>query len=245
MSNSCLVEKLSHYTALSEADTSYIAALEGEERHYARDTEILAQGDPNEHLFAVKKGWLYIYTDLPDGRRQIMRVLVPGDIVGFPDLAFTTCTTNLRAAEDTILCPFPKRKLDVILKTSPRMSALLLALANRELACMVDMMRVLGRMSAEERLSFFLLDIRARLQVTNKAMTDTFRMPLNQQEIGDALGLTHTYVSKSIRRMEDSGLIERQAGTVRLLKPDLMAERIGFEDRYSTLDTSWFPEVGS
>ncbi len=243
MTNSCLIEKLSYYAELSDADSGYIASLEEEERNYPRHTEIFTEGDPNEYLYAVKKGWLYIYTDLPDGRRQIVRVLVPGDIVGFPDLAFKAATTNLRAAEDTCLCPFPKRKLDVILENSPRLSALLLTLANRELACMVDMIRVLGRMSAEERLSFFFLDIRARLRITNKSMTDTFRMPLNQHEIGDVLGLTHTYVSKSVRRMEDNGLIEREGGTIRLVKPQMMAEQIGFEDRYGSLDTSWFPDV--
>ncbi len=241
MSTSCLVDKLGHYAPLSEDDVAYVDALEEDERNFPRHTEIISEGDANTHLYAVKKGWLYLYTDLPDGRRQIVRVLVPGDIVGFPDLAFDRATTNLRAAEDCSLCPFPKQKLDVILEKSPRLSALLLTLANRDLACMVDMMRVLGRMNAEERLSFFFLDIRARLRITNKEMTDTFRMPLNQHEIGDALGLTHTYVSKSVRRMEDRGMIERKGGFVRLLKAELMAERIGFEDRYTTLDTSWFP----
>ena len=241
MSNSCLVEKLGHYIELDDVASRHLAALEEQERNYARNREINTEGDEIDHLFVVKTGWVYNYVDLPDGRRQITRVLLPGDIVGFPDLAFQHSTTCLRAAEDVCLCPFPKRKLDVIFEESPRLTALLFTLANRELACMVDAVRALGRMSAEERISYFFLDSLARLKITNRSMTNTIRMPLNQHEIGDTLGLTHTYVSKTVRRMEDSGVISRKGETVTLLRHDAMADRIGFVDRYSDLDTSWFP----
>ena len=245
MSNSCLVEKLNYYIDLDETASRHVAALEERERTYPKHAEIMSEGDAVTHLHAIKKGWLYKYIDMPDGRRQIVRVFVPGDIVGFPDLAFTHATTNLRAVENVCLCPFPKRKLDVIFKESPRLAALLQTIANRDMACLMDHLRAMGRMNAEERIFFFFLDVRARLKITNRSMTDTFRMPLNQHEIGDCLGLTHTYVSKSIRRMEDKGFISRDGEFVRLCKPGEMIEIIGFIDRYSALDTSWFPDSDS
>ncbi len=240
MSQSCLAEKLGYYLDLDDDLSAHIAALEEKERVFPRHREIVTEGDAATHLHAVKKGWLYKYIDMPDGRRQIVKVLLPGDIIGFPDLAFTTSTTNLRAAEEVVLCPFPKRKLDVIFKKAPKLAALLMTVANRDMACLMDTLKALGRMSAEERIYYFFLDIRARLKITNRSMTDTFRMPLNQQEIGDVLGLTHTYVSKSLRRMEEDGTVWRGGGTVRLLQAERMIDTIDFVDRYSTLDTSWF-----
>ena len=245
MDESCLVKKFSYYIKLNDTALRHIATLEEVKRDYPRHTEVVSEGDPITHLHTVREGWLYKYFDLPDGCRQIVRVFLPGDIVGFLDLGSTHATINLRSAENVRLCPFPKRKLDVILKELPRLTALLHTIANQDMVCMMDTLRAMGRMNAEERIFFFFLDIRARLKITNRSMTDTFRMPLNQHEIGDCLGLTHTYVSKSVRRMTDKGFISRDRDFIRLLKPGSMIDLIGFIDRYSNLDTSWFPESSS
>ena len=238
---SCLVQKLSHYIAIDETAAGHLAALEKTERTFRRHAEVWSEGDETGDLFVIRKGWCYSYTDMPDGRRQIVRVLHPGDVIGFPDIAFQSATTNIRTAEEVCLCPFPKARLDVIFRESPRLTALLFTLANRELACMVDSLRAMGRMSARERIAFFLLDLVSRLRITNASMTDTLRMPLNQHEIGDALGLTHTYVSKTLGRMEDGGLLRRAEGTITLENEERLKEMVEFTNRYEALDTSWFP----
>ena len=238
---SCLVEKLSYYIDLDDVAEGHLASLEEHERTYSRHQEVYSETDELNYLYVVKEGWFYSYTDMPDGRRQIIRVLHPGDIVGFPDIAFDHATSNIRAAEEGCLCPFPKQKLDAIFESSPKLTALLFSIANRELACVIDTLRAMGRMDARERLAYFFLDLIASLRITNKQMTTTFRMPMNQHEIGDALGLTHTYVSKTIREMEDAGLISRTGATVTLENEGALSTMVDFSDRYSNLDTSWFP----
>lgn len=238
---SCLVEKLSYYTDLDDMSEKHLAMLEEHERTYYRHQEVYSEGDALKYLHVVKEGWFYSYTDMPDGRRQIIRVLHPGDIIGFPDISFDEATCNVRASEDGCLCPFPKKKLDVIFRESPKLTALMFSIANRDHACVIDTLRAMGRMDARERLSYFLLDLIARLRVTNKTITDTIRMPMNQHEIGDALGLTHTYVSKTIREMETAGLISRHGATLTLAEEAALRDMVDFSDRYATLDTSWFP----
>ena len=238
---SCLVEKLSYYIDIDDTAKAHLAALEEKERTYYRHQEVYSEGDALKYLNVVKEGWFYSYTDMPDGRRQIIRVFHPGDIIGFPDISFVQATCNIRASEDGCLCPFPKSKLDAIFKESPKLTALLFSIANRDHACVIDTLRALGRMSARERLAYFFLDVIARLRITNKSMTGTIRMPMNQHEMGDVLGLTHTYVSKTIREMEDDGLISRDGATLTLVREDRLKAMVDFSDRYATLDTSWFP----
>ena len=240
---SCLVEKLSYYIELNEDARAHLAALEESEKVFPRHADVWCEHDRLTHLYVVKSGWCYVYADMPDGRRQIVKVLHPGDIAGFPDIAFKAAATNLRTSEEACLCPFPKHKLDAIFERSPRLTALLFTLANRDLACMVDNLRAMGRMSARERIAWFLLDLIARLRITNRRMNDTIRMPLNQHEIGDALGLTHTYVSRTMRQMEEAGLIARQGNTIILRREEAMVEMVGFSNRYEHLDLSWFPDA--
>ena len=238
---SCLAENLSHYVELSDDDRARLARFEENERHYTRPVDIHATGEAREHLFAVKKGWLYSYVDFADGRRQIVKVHTPGDFVGFPDLAYDRSTTSLRTCGEAVVCPFPKRHLDSVLSEAPRLSALLLTIAVRDQVILVDTLRAMGRMSARERVAYFLLDMLARLRVLGGQQLRTIPMPLSQTEIGDVIGLTNVYVSKTLGRLEDAGRIHRTGGQIEIVEEDEMRRLADFTDRYATLDTSWFP----
>ncbi|NNJ74289.1 MAG: Crp/Fnr family transcriptional regulator [Anderseniella sp.] len=179
---------------------------------------------------------------MPDGRRQIVQIHHPGDIVGLPDVAFKVASTTLRTAEDIILCPFPKKDLDIVFRESPKLTALLFSLALREHALLLDSLRMMGRMDARERLSYFFLDLLSKLRITNKSMRSTIRLPLNQTEIGDYIGLTNVYVSRSLLAMEDEGMIRRGENVLTVLQESEMARLCDFQNRYAEIDTSWFPQ---
>lgn len=240
--SSCLVSKLSHYMPLSEKDEERLARLEKSERTFPAGQEIYQGGDENRNLYVVKHGWAFSYTDLPDGRRQIVKIHHPGDIIGFPDVALKHATTTVRTVENVCLCPFPKSSLDEILRKSPRLSALLISIALRDHVVLIDVLRAMGRMSAQERISYMLLDLLARLRITNRSMTDTFRLPMTQSQIADYLGLTNVYISKTFLRLEREGFIQRDQDQVRILKESEMIELTDFHDRYAEMDTSWFPQ---
>ncbi|WP_299785121.1 Crp/Fnr family transcriptional regulator [uncultured Marivita sp.] len=157
-------------------------------------------------------------------------------------MALKHATTTLRTAEEVCLCPFPKASLDEILRKSPRLSALLLSIALREQVVLIDVLRAMGRMSAQERVSYMLLDLIARLRITNSQMTDTFRLPMTQSQIADYLGLTNVYISKTLIRMEETGYIYREEDRLRILNEIAMIELTDFHDRYADMDTSWFPQ---
>ncbi len=239
--DSCFVQKLSHYITLDDLSRHHLAQLELDETQFRKHEVISAIGSQTPHLFVVKTGWLYSYTDMPDGRRQLVRIYHPGDIIGFPDIAFHHATTTVQAAEEVCLCPFPKNRLDEIFGKSPRLTALLFTLAVRDQVIFMDLVRAMGRMSARERIISLLLDVIHRLRITNLSMTNEMRFPLSQTEIGDLLGLTNVYVSKTFRRLEDDGYIERPGGLIRLLREDDMIAMTDFCNRYQDMDISWFP----
>ncbi|HEY9038849.1 MAG TPA: Crp/Fnr family transcriptional regulator [Roseovarius sp.] len=240
--SSCLVTKLSHYIDIAAPDRKRLAELEKSERSYGGGVDVRRQGDPNADLFVVKEGWLFSYSDLPDGRRQIVTLHHPGDIIGFPDIALRRSATTLATAEPAVLCPFPKAALDRIFRESPRLSALLLSIALRDQVVFIDLLRAMGQMTAFERISYMLLDLAARLRITDAQMTDRFRLPLTQTHIADYLGLTNVYVSKTILAMERDGYLRREGGCLHLLQEAHMAEMTDFQERYQQMDTSWFPK---
>lgn len=242
MSQSCLVAKLNHYVELTTGDTELLEQLEEQEEDFGHRHELRDGGEEVDKLYVVKEGWLFSYTILPDGRRQVLQLHYPGDIVGIPDLAFEHATMAIETLTNCCLCPFPKKALDVIFKKSPRVTALLFSIGMVDHVVLLDRIRAISRMSASERLAHFLLEILSRLRITDPDIGTRFELPLNQNVIGDAIGLTNVYVSKSITQMEERGEIRRDGRTIEICREEHLRDLCDFHDRYIKIDTSWFPD---
>lgn len=242
MESNCLVTKLSNYLALSNKDVDLLLKLQSEEADYPKKVTVREAGNETAELYVVKHGWLYSSTTLPDGRRQVLQLHYPGDIVGIPDVAFDYSTVNLETITDVCLCPFRKNRLDEVFINSSRLTALLFSFGMVDYMVLLDRIRAISRMNAEERIAHFLLEVSSRLRITNKNQSNHIDMPLTQEIIGDAVGLTNVYVSKSMRKLEDQGLIARDKRTIEIKDHNSLKEMVDFHDRYFKLDTSWFPE---
>lgn len=240
---SCLVEKLSSFIDLGDVDSQLLAELEKNNRAYKKRDEVWTLDDEINNLHVVQKGWLMSYTILQDGRRQVLEIHYPGDVIGLPDIPFKHSTSNLVAIEDCVLCPFPKSSVDVIFSKSPRLTALLFTLAMIDKAINLDRLRVLGRMSARERLAHILLEIHSRLTLTKGVLDNGFRFPLSQFDLADALGLTNVSVSNAFGKLEAEELISRNSGNIQLLNVESMIQMSDYINRYREVDISWFPNI--
>ncbi|WMS40835.1 Crp/Fnr family transcriptional regulator [Acuticoccus sp. MNP-M23] len=240
MTESCLFSKLSKFVELSEADRRLLAVLETDERSYEKEQLVRRTGDPVTEMFVVKSGWLVSYSILADGRRQLLRLFYPGDIVDLSEIALERAQHDIKCVTAATLCPFPKAGLEPLMVRSPRLTALLFSMTVKESAVLLDRIRAIGRLSAYERLCYLLLEIADRLSLTVPDVGDGFRLPLTQGELADFLGLTNVYVSKTISRIERDRLVRRQGNRIILLDPDRMREICEYNFSHQ-IDTSWFP----
>lgn len=240
---SCLIEKLSAFIDLSVVDAQLLASLEKDTREFEKQKQVWSIDDEIKNLYVVRKGWLVSYAVLQDGRRQVLELHYPGDVIGTPDMPFRHSTSNLLAIEDCVLCPFPKSAIDVIFTESPRLTALLFTLAMIDKSVNLDRLRVLGRMSARERVAHLLLEIHSRLTLTKGVSENGFYLPLSQFEIADAVGLTNVSVSNAFAKLEAENLISRDGRRVELLELSKLEDMSDYINRYREVDITWFPNV--
>lgn len=238
---SCLLPKLKYHLALSPSEEALWLQLERDPRSFARDHLLRQAGDPIEKFHIVRSGWLYSFTTVDDGRRQILKIHLPGDVVDLADLPLANAAHSIRCASPAVLCSFDRDDLDMIFTRAPRMAALLFSIMTMDELALLNRIQAIGRLSAYDRLAHFLAEIAARLSVVQGSSVTSFDMPLTQTEIGDALGLTNVYVSKTIARLESDGLLERRGGRVILPRPERLRVEGDFIDPTQRIDTSWFP----
>lgn len=237
----CLAAKLGRWVELTDTELSTLQSMQTDVRQFSRDEVLFSIGDSHQDLYIVQDGWLFNAIDASDGRRQIVSIYHPGDVIGFPDIALSRRTTDLVAVTSGSICPFPKSGMGQIFRNAPRLAALLLSIALREETVLIDHLRVFSRSSAQARVAYLFLELHARLRCTTGLDTDALYMPLNQHEIGDTVGLTNVSVSRAITALEERGLISTASREVRLLDPAKLAEMCDFQNRYAQVATDWFP----
>lgn len=240
MGGSCLAERLSHYIRLSEGEREALDGLEEQDRSCRRGAVVIRENEAPRELYIVRSGWLHSSVVLGNGSRQIMRFQFQGDIAGLPLLAFADSPETVTAVTDAVLCPFSRERLAGVIAGHPRIAALLLGLSVAEQVSLADRLASIGRTSARARVALLLCDIFVRLKLLGMAADDTFVLPLTQEEIGDATGLTAVHVNRMMRALVEDRLIERQGNQLRILDEPRLCADANFTDR-TALETGWMP----
>ncbi|RPF71182.1 Crp/Fnr family transcriptional regulator [Aurantiacibacter spongiae] len=240
---SALERKLGHYMTLTYSERDALRWLERRERRYAAGSVVLHENEETDALHVVASGWLHGSTRLPDEARQILRFYFVGDLTTTFSIAWGVSAATLTAVSDCTLYEFPRDALWRIFSEHPRLAGLFYGVAASEQVAMADRLTSVGRTDAITRIGKLLLDIRSQLRVVDGESGSTFELPLTLQDLGDAVGLTKTHVSRTLKKLEDQRLLERDGRIIRIVDVAELASRVGFEDRYGHIATDWLPDA--
>jgi len=235
---SCFVAKLSHYVTLTDPERKSIACLEQNQRQLQSQETLYATDALSDKVYVIKSGWMYSGRVSERGARQIVQLHFPGDTLGMHELLFSH-TVYSQAVEDVTVCPMPKTAMSTLANEAPDIALLICSIAMREQVVLWDLVQAISRTKAHDRLLYLLLYILHRLRITNRQMSDTFRLPLNQSALGDMLGLTNVSISNAFTTLEAQGLVQRKHGYVQIHDVGKYTKQTEFIDRFSDLDISW------
>ena len=194
--------------ALEEHELAEISAIVSSVE-LARGDPLFDEGEPAQHLFNVTSGAVKVYKLLADGRRQMTGFLFPGDFLGLANEE--TYAYSAEAVTHTVLCRFPRRKLERILERYPKMEHRLLGMVSHELAVAQEQMLLLGRKTAREKIASFLLML-SRRSVQRGQNGNPVVVPMSRNDIGDYLGLTTETVSRTFTQLKQGGSISLLPG---------------------------------
>lgn len=226
---------------LSSGDTDLRRLLlpQGKAQPAARHEMVCRRGQSVEMVWLVQHGWAVARGIKQGGRSPILRLYLPGDAIGLTELGLAQQPHDVTMLTEGLLQAVPRSALSATARQNPRVWPLLLAMASSELAQAHIRATLFDRAIAEERLIHFLLDLRSRLAVEGIGDGNRFPLPMNQQEIGEATGMTGIYVNRLMGRLMRDGRIEVQRPYLRLLDRPYLESRIAFLDPVPALDLSW------
>jgi CRP/FNR family transcriptional regulator len=238
---SCLAERIGDLIDLADGERAALDRMETRERPLRRGAVLLRENDKLSELFVLKKGRMMSYVLLPDGSRQILRFLFPGDMLALSALVYRESPETIVALSDCIVCPFDRPSMAQLITDHPRLSAIIMVTSQMERMALTDRLAALGRTSAKARVAALLLEIRNRMRMTDKSIVASFSPGLTQEEIGDATGLTAVHVNRMLRQLEDDRMIARDNGQVTFVNEAALARAANYVDRFDGLDLAWLP----
>ena len=230
----------SRVSALGKLSAEELLLLQGVgrfTRSHAQHEEIGADATPMVSRVVVS-GWACRQRMLGDGRRQIISLILPGDVIGnleqaeLPSEDSFVALTPVVTAEVSSLAKAVSSG-DPAYRGLARVARLL---ALQETALMRDQIVRLGRQTAYERMAHFMLELHARLQVAGIAASDTFALPVSQEVLADVLGLSVVHTNRVMQQVRHDGLLETRSGQVRIL--DLEAMRTVADWMPATMEAS-------
>jgi CRP/FNR family transcriptional regulator len=170
----------------------------------------------------ICSGWAMSSVALPDGRRQIISFLLPGDIVSAGSLLAPMSGQSVEAITEVTYRKFKREEVKRLLFGSSELLERLFALWNEARAHSDQLALDLGRRRADERIARLVLRLAEKIAKGSMVRAQTFDFPLRQRHIADATGLTPVHVSKVLGELQRAGLIEISSRSLTILNaPEL------------------------
>lgn len=175
-------------------------------RPYHKTDVLTSTGEPFRSLYAVRSGSFKSYITSADGEQQITGFHLPGDIVGFDGIKENKYQSYTQALETSMVCEIPYEHVDQMSAYLPSLRRQMMKIMSDEIKQDHDLMMLLNKRTAEERIAHFLLNLSERFAARGFSPNE-FNLTMTRNEIGNYLGLTVETVSRLLSRFQKESLI--------------------------------------
>jgi CRP/FNR family transcriptional regulator len=200
---------------LTSDDVNKLSSVIQTNRIYHRGDVLFRNGNSFAKLYVVKSGSVKSFTEQAETGEQILGFHLPGEVVGLDGVASNLHQSSAVALETTACCEMPFGQLEKLTAQIPSLQHHLYRLFSREIGQENQMLTLLGRFNAEQRLAAFLLSISSRLNQRGLSATE-FQLSMSRSEIGNYLGLAVETISRLFRKFQEQGLVEADRKRVKI-----------------------------
>ncbi|GAO37862.1 putative CRP/FNR family transcriptional regulator [Sphingomonas changbaiensis NBRC 104936] len=201
----CPLRRLPVFRANTIEEVAFIEHMRMDQIKVTAGHTICHEGDPSPPLASLFSGWAFRYKTLPDDRRQILNFLLPGDVIGFQANMLGEAAHGVEALTDVVLCRHSRDQLWPLYCTYPELAFDTTWLTAKEESLVDEVLLSVGRRTAAERVAMLMIHLYRRARAIQPSGDDVVHMPVTQQHIADALGLSLVHTNKTLRRLQKFG----------------------------------------
>ena len=222
----CSLRELCLPIGFALEELQQLDALAGSKRLVRRGEYLYRTGEKFAAIYAIRGGFFKTSVLHEDGREHVTGFHMMGDIMGLDAISTETHACDAVALECSEICEIPFDRLSELSMVMPVLHQNLHRIMSREIAFDHEIMLMLGKMRAEERLAAFLLNLSKRFSARGYSAA-SFQLRMTREEIGSYLGLKLETVSRAFSRFQEEGLISVQRKLIELKDADGLKRLLG------------------
>ena len=228
-----LVKKLEQSARLDETDIQALNALVAAPKMMRSGQVLVHENSVLDQVYLIVQGMACRYKLLPDGERQIIGYLIPGDLCDIHFITLTKPDHSVALVSDSQVVKIPTQKLNALLANNPRIERALSLAALHDIAILREWLLNVGQRNALQKLSHFFCEMMLRLSRVGQVADDgSFELPINQMALADTTGLTPVHINRTLQRLRSDGLIRLYQRRLSIIDSDRLAAIAGFDDSY-------------
>jgi CRP-like cAMP-binding protein len=202
-----MIQKLARWADLSSDDIAALRKITDAGHSVERGTHLNREGDDPEAVFLLLEGWAYRYKMLGNGKRRIVAILLPGDLCDTHIFVLDQMDHGIAMLSPGRVVAIPRLTMLDVIDHHPTIAKALWWATLVDEAVLREWLANIGGREAYSRIAHFLCELAKRLESVGLFQSGGFDMPMNQIELGDALGLTAVHVNRVLRRLRQNGLV--------------------------------------
>jgi CRP-like cAMP-binding protein len=221
---------------LPDRDKQWLVGLVARQDEFQAHADIFRQHEVPPGVLVVAAGHACRYKILPDGSRQILDFLFPGDMTELHSLLLKTTDHGVVALGPTTVARIDRERLIGELVEHPHLGVALWWSSLQERAILRERITSVGRRDAYARVAHLLCEMFERLRLVGETTDHTYMLPVAQVELADALGLSEVHANRMLRRLEGERLIVYQGRNLSIPDLDALKRSASLDEGYLHLD---------
>lgn len=226
------IKKLNALAALTAEDIAVLADATARPREYKARQDIIREGDEPGPLFIVLEGWVCRYKILPNGARQIMAFLMPGDACDLHIPLLDEMDHSIQSVTKATVAIISRDEMNAMLDNHHNIARAMYAAQLIDEGIMRAWIMSIGRRNATERVAHLVCELYLRARTIGLTAEGEFSLPLSQAVLADALGMTAVHINRVLKDLRIAGAMSLKRGSLTVLDPVALIQIAGFDENY-------------
>jgi CRP-like cAMP-binding protein len=227
-----LITRLRTTSALDDQDVQAVRSLPVVVKHYQPGQAIVRDGDRPAECCLISKGFCVRSKTTSNGSRQILSIHIPGEIPDLQSLHLHVLDHDLTTLTECTLGFISHVSLREITRRRPNVAEIFWRDTLIDAAMFRDWIVNVGQRPAPSRLAHIIVELRERLKVIGQVQGARFEMPLTQEQIGEAMGITSVHANRIVKQLRDDNVLEFHRGSVSVIDEHKLLELADFDNLY-------------
>lgn len=204
-----LVNKLAYRRALSLEDRAAILALPHKITTLEANAYVVREFDRPTNSCIMLSGYSVRHKTVSHGARQIVAIHMKGEVVDLQNSFLGEADHSVQMLTAGKVAMIPVTAVDQLAFDRPEVGRAMWIDTLVDGSIHREWIANIGRRNARTRVAHLLCEFSLRLQVAGLGQQDNYQLPMTQEQLGDATGLTPVHVNRTLKVLEAEGLIER------------------------------------